>query len=545
MSNFYNKTAVIYMRLSKDDRNDESLSISNQRDIIAAYCLENNIRIVKEFVDDGWKGGNFDRPGFKDMITYLKSASVDLVITKDLSRLGRDMTESSMYAERFFPEHGIRYLAISDNFDSFEDNLLAPFQFAMNDVYIRDASRKIKAVLKQKRKNGQYCSCPPFGYKKAPRDKYLLVPDEETAPIVRYIFECAAKGRGAHDIADELTSSNMITPLKYRVLYRDDFSEVGASRATDTWCYTTVRRIIQNQVYLGNSVFGKTQKVSPKSSVKRAIPESDWIVIEHTHEPLIDNETFELANQTLRVRKERHLEQQAKHTKRINIFRGIAVCENCGTSLVSGGTVYRDEWKSYWYLSCRRIPKRDPKHCDHGARIPYYNLVRLITDELNSFIDLNDEQISNVIKELKNNSDVSEHNAMITARCDAVKKEIANSDKIITKLYLDNINGIISDERLSSMVSAIEEKTSAHRKTLQELEAQFVSDDRTSDYEKFFDIVKRYTHIEELTEDIVRAFIDRIEIGEQSAKHKHKEPVTQNIKIFYKFIGPKELINVN
>ena len=169
MNNFKNSTAVIYMRLSKDDKSDESLSISNQRDIITAYCIENDIRIVKEFVDDGWKGGNFERPGFKNMLAYIQSYRVDLVITKDLSRLGRDMTESSMYAERYFPEHGIRYLAISDNFDSFEDNLLAPFQFAMNDVYIRDASRKIKSVLKQKRKNGQYCTCPPFGYKKAAR----------------------------------------------------------------------------------------------------------------------------------------------------------------------------------------------------------------------------------------------------------------------------------------------------------------------------------------------------------------------------------------
>lgn len=227
---------------------DESSSISNQRMVVERYCRQNNITLVREFKDDGWSGGNFDRPDFQAMMRELERGKVNTVITKDLSRLGRDMRESSYYAEQFFPEHGIHYIAINDNFDSERDNVMAPFQFAMNEVYLRDGSRKVKDVLKAKRESGQYCACPPYGYKKNPRDKNLLVPDEETAPIVQRIFDRAAQGDSARKIALDLAADGVIPPLKYRVLYRDDFSDKGAARASDIWNYTTVKRILKNIV---------------------------------------------------------------------------------------------------------------------------------------------------------------------------------------------------------------------------------------------------------------------------------------------------------
>jgi len=178
------KIAFAYLRLSVEEaQNGESSSIVNQRSIIEHYCQTHGIILVRVFVDDGWSGGNFDRPGFKEMIEALKSGQANMVITKDLSRLGRDMREASYYAEEYFPDHGIRYIAIADNFDNEAENIMAPFQFAMNEVYLRDGSRKVKDVLRNKREKGQYCACPPYGYKKHERNKSLLVPDEVTAPI--------------------------------------------------------------------------------------------------------------------------------------------------------------------------------------------------------------------------------------------------------------------------------------------------------------------------------------------------------------------------
>ena len=203
------------------------------------------------------------------MIAHLKDGLANMVITKNLSKLGRDMSESSYYAETYFPENQIHYIAISDNFDSNEVNIMAPFQFAMNDVYLRDTSRKIKHVINQKRTKGEYCACPPFGYMKN-KDGTALEPDPKTAPIVQKIFAMAHDGKSARAIATALTKNGDITPLKYRVLYRDNFGERGAVRAVDEWNYTTVKRILKNPVYLGRTILGKTKR--PVSNQKRNLP---------------------------------------------------------------------------------------------------------------------------------------------------------------------------------------------------------------------------------------------------------------------------------
>ena len=178
-----------YLRLSNEEaQGGESSSITNQRMIVQNYCKQNGITLVREFVDDGYSGGNFDRPAFQEMMKQLQQGKANTVITKDLSRLGRDMREASYYAEQFFPEHGIHYIAISDNFDTERENLMAPFLFAMNEVYLRDSSRKVKDVIRSKRENGQYCACPPYGYRKDNQNKHRLAPDEMTAPVVLRIF---------------------------------------------------------------------------------------------------------------------------------------------------------------------------------------------------------------------------------------------------------------------------------------------------------------------------------------------------------------------
>ena len=268
-----------YVRLSVDEAGKSvSGSIENQISLIKEYCAKRELIVAAVFQDDGWSGGNFERPGFKKLLEFLRKKSANTVITVDLSRLGRNMREASYYAEEYFPEHGIHFFTISDGFDTARENVFAPFQFAMNEVYLRDGSRKVKDVLRSKRENGQYCACPPYGYRKDTKDKHRLAPDEMTAPVVLRIFEQAARGDSSRKIALDLNEDGVIPPLKYRVLYRDEFSEDGAARASDLWNYTTVKRILKNPVYLGHTLLGKSKKVSVKSKKKIPVPKEDWAV---------------------------------------------------------------------------------------------------------------------------------------------------------------------------------------------------------------------------------------------------------------------------
>lgn len=531
---------ISYLRLSDEDiKKGESESITNQRRFINDYCSRNGITLIGEFVDDGWSGGNFERPGFQSMMRELQKGKVSVVITKDLSRLGRDMREASYYAEQFFPEHGIRYIAINDNFDSEIDNVMAPFQFAMNEVYLRDGSKKVKEVLKNKRENGLYCACPPYGYKKDAHDKNLLIPDENTAPIVRRIFQQAANGDSTRKIAIDLNNDGVMPPLKYRVLYRDNFNERGASRASDYWNYTTVKRVLKNEVYLGHTVLGKTKKVSMKSTKKVKVDKEDWAVTKNTHEPLISEDIFSKAkiNMGRNTKKYEGYERVRK-----SIFSGIVYCAKCGSALCSCGSVYNGEREKYWYLGCTKKRKDMGAPCP-GVRIRYSDLVELIKQDLNLFINMTDEDIREIADELIR-INLSEDAIMSRkGRIEKAKSRISVIDKMISKLYLDNAEGKISDKRLKITVDELEIEYTNLNKILLELEKEEASKETLEgEVLRFFNLVKQYTHIEDLTRDILLTFVDKIEINEKVYSddvvrdtHNNK-PFTQEIKIYYKFI---------
>ena len=386
--------ADAYYRLSDEERKyGESASITNQRTIVREYCEKHGIILVEEFADDGYSGGNFERPGFRAMLEHLKTGKVNTVITKDLSRLGRDMTESSHYAERYFPEHGIRYLAPGSNFDSEDDNLMAPFQFAMNDVYLRDTSRKVKQTLNTKRNNGKYVACPPYGYRKAERTTDQLVPDENTAPVVKMIFDMAASGQSCRSIALRLNEACVMPPLKYRVECRDNFTERGAQRMSDLWNYTTVKRILRNRVYLGHTLLGKSRKVSVKSKKKIKVPEEEWVFTKNTHEPLVTQEKFDLAAHFMG---ENTKANGANPAFRHSIFGGIAYCACCGAAMCSGGSVYNGEREKYWYLVCNNLTSRAQHRCAHGARIRYDDLMEIIRCDLNKMLAFDEGKIRTI-----------------------------------------------------------------------------------------------------------------------------------------------------
>lgn len=534
------KVAFDYLRLSIEEaKNGESSSIANQRMIIQNYCRQNGITLVREFVDDGYSGGNFDRPGFQEMMRQLEQGRANIVITKDLSRLGRDMREASYYAEQFFPEHGIRYIAIADNFDTTHENIMAPFQFAMNEVYLRDGSRKVKDVLKSKRESGQYCACPPYGYQKDPKDKQHLMPDEMTAPVVQRIFKQAAEGDSSRKIALDLNEAGIIPPLKYRVLYRDEFSDEGAARASDLWNYTTVKRILKNEVYLGHTLLGKSRKVSVKSKKKVLVPKEDWVVRENTHPPLVSEELFERAQINLGRGAN---DYRAYDHVRKSIFSGVAVCSKCGYSLCSGGSVYKGEREKYWYLTCTHQRKDITNPCE-GVRIRYEDLMELVRTDINNLMAMSEEEMMDLAEAMA--AEKVDDRALQARKIQKEKSEarLATIDKIITKLYTDNADGRLDDDRLSRMVGDLEREAHGLKVLLAEMNAEDEEEDIRERYERFYQLLQQYTHIERLDRDTLLTFVERIEVGPKEypdgivkATHRN-QPYRQNVRIFYKFIG--------
>ena len=529
-----------YLRLSNEEAQEgESSSITNQRMIVQNYCKQNGITLVREFVDDGYSGGNFDRPAFQEMMRQLSQGKANTVITKDLSRLGRDMRESSYYAEQFFPEHGIHYIAISDNFDTEHENIMAPFLFAMNEVYLRDGSRKVKDVLRNKRENGQYCACPPYGYRKDTEDKHRLAPDERTAPVVQRIFQQASNGDSSRKIALDLNADGVIPPLKYRVLYRDQFSEEGAARASDLWNYTTVKRILKNPVYLGHTLLGKSKKASVKSKKKVPVPKEDWAITENTHPPLISESLYHLAQVNL-GRGSRNY--RAYDQVRKSIFSGIAICAKCGHSLCSCGTVYKGEREKYWYLSCTHQRQDIADPCT-GVRIRYADLLEVVRRDLNAVLAMTPAETEQLFQEALRRFGGEEAGKARRLQKEQAEARLLTIDKVVAKLYTDNAEGRLDDERLCRLVEDLERESAGLRGLLETLKAPDAAQEAEKNYARFFALVRQYTRIESLDREILQTFVERIEVGPkeyssgtQKATHRN-QPYRQSIRIFYRFIG--------
>ena len=284
----------IYIRLSKEDEEkekySESESIQNQRVLLMQYIKENKLNFVSEYVDDGVSGTSFDRPGFNKMIEDIENGKINMVITKDLSRLGRDYVQTGLYTETYFPEHNVRYSAILDNIDTGLDsanNDIAPFKSILNEMYAKDTSKKINSVLQSKRQQGEYLGTAPYGYKKDPDNKYHLIIDEEAAEVVRTIFRKFLEGMGTMQIADYLSEQKIPIP--------SDYNKRNRGNKTITyglWAQSTVRFILSNEIYTGTVVQGKRKKVSFKSKKFVDVPEENWIRKEDMHEAIISKDDF-------------------------------------------------------------------------------------------------------------------------------------------------------------------------------------------------------------------------------------------------------------
>ena len=533
--------ADIYLRLSSEEAGrGESTSITNQRLIIRQYCDTHNIGIVREFIDDGYSGATFKRPGFASMMAHLASGGVNMVITKDLSRLGRDMMESSYYAERVFPDMGVRYIAIGDSFDSEETNLMAPFQFAMNDVYLRDTSRKIRQVLQSKRQRGEYCAAPPFGYMKNPLDKTRLVPNPDTAPIVQRIFRMAVAGATCHKIATVLTDECVVTPSRYKASVSQTYTDRGLAQVVDHWCHTTVKRILRNEVYLGKTQLGKTKKPSLKSNRKVTVPKDAWYQFDDTHQALVTQQDFDTAQRLLCVHAKNWRDGDGV---RHSVFNGVAFCAHCGSAMCSAGTTYKGERFRYWFLYCNAPTRSGQRECEHRARIRYHDLVHIVTAELRRLLAMTNDERHAIVTEACRRTRAA--NVYTDQRTPAdIEAKIASLQRAMSRLYTDNASGLIDETTFVSMLKTLSADLQTAETALREItKVRDTQDAVKGRYDKFFDLLDRYTNIDTLTQEIVHAFIDRIEVSEAilpdgySVRTHHSIPVQQTIKIYYKFIG--------
>ncbi len=294
------RRAGLYMRLSKEDGRGEGSSIGGQRALLRSYADRHGFLICREYVDDGYSGTNFDRPGFIQMIADIEEGAIDAVLTKDLSRLGRNYLGSGELTEVYFPEHGVRLVAVGDDYDSERGgDDMAPFRHVMNEMYARDISKKIRSALYTKMEQGQYIgSFAPYGYRKDGDNKNRLIPDREAAEVIQNIFEWAAEGQCSAAIARQLNDRGIPVPLDYRR------ARAGKSVQGLHWTASGVCKILSNAVYLGHTVQGKNRKASFRAEKCRSRPKESWIVVEHTHEPLVSPERFEQAKRRGRLFKQ-------------------------------------------------------------------------------------------------------------------------------------------------------------------------------------------------------------------------------------------------
>lgn len=366
-----------------------------------------------------------------------------------------------------------------------------------------------------------------------------MVPDEATAPVVLRIFEQAANGDSSRKIALDLNNDGVIPPLKYRVLYRDEFSAEGAARASDLWNYTTVKRILKNPVYLGHTLLGKSKKVSVKSKKKVPVPRDDWAVTENTHPPLVSNALYERAQANL-GRGSR--DYRAYDHVRKSIFSGIAVCAKCGYSLCSCGTVYKGEREKYWYLSCTHQRQDITNPCE-GVRVRYADLLEIVRQELNALLTMTDEQVEIMVHEALKRFGDEENRKAKKQQKEQAEARLLTIDKIVTKLYTDNAEGRLDDERLSRLVGELEKESAGLRSLLDERKVPDTAQETEDNYTRFFALARQYTHIEKLDRETLQTFVERIEVGPkelpegQQKATSRNQPYRQRIRIFYRFIG--------
>lgn len=519
------KITALYCRLSQDDMlQGESNSITNQKAILKKYAEDNGFSNTVYYVDDGVSGTTFERDGFKAMMTDVEAGKVSTVITKDLSRLGRDYLKTGEYIEIIFPDYDVRYIAINDGVDTFKsENEFMAFKNIFNDWYARDTSKKIRAVFKAKGQSGKPLSYPIYGYKRSETDKNLWVIDEEPAEVVRKIFRLCIKGYGPTQIARILTEEGILTPTAYALSQGRDNGHKNAK--LHRWGSETISGILEKPEYCGHTVNFRTHVKSYKNKKRVDNPKEDWLIFENTHEAIVTKHEFDLV-QELRKNKRR----LTKHEE-VNQFSGMVYCADCGKKmyLCRATSLTTDQE----HMKCATYAKDKDGCTAHFIRTIV--LKEIVLSELNKLLVNVRESEEEFVQAAMDNS-VQNQSSELSKAKKALKqseKRIAELDRLFTRLYEDNVSGKISDERFAMMSAGYEDEQKKLKATASKLTAYIdTAKQKSTDVNDFIKVVQKYEHITELSPEIMHELIEKIIVH---APDKSSGYRTQEIEIYYRF----------
>ena len=504
ISNPMDYHAGLYIRLSKEDESEgPSQSVQNQESLLREFVQQHRLSVYDTYIDDGWSGTNFDRPAFQRMIADIEAKKVNMVITKDLSRLGRDYILTGHYMERYFPEHRVRYISLLDGIDTGVDstaNDITPFRAIMNDMYAKDISKKIKSVKRDKQRKGQFIGGKPvYGYKMHPTEKNKIVIDEEVAPIVRRIFALALSGMSCRNIATLLNQEGVPTPATYAGL-----PVARPGPYTGLWSSERISDMLQNETYIGNMVQGRSVKISYKSKKCLKQNPANWVVVEGTHEPLVDRETFQ---------KVRMLVNSRRHTRSRTydfLLKGLIFCHECGYPL----TVLNrknSKGEDVLYFVCRtyqRFTKAGVCTCHSIKEKTVTDVVIAKVREVCQAY-LNPDELLPVAQEAMENAG---KRSSLETELQALQSKIDSLTANLDRMYTDRLSGLLPEADFQRIFGRIKLEREQMEEKRQELELRQKSPVRSEDRAR--ELVQRFIETAGESRELLVSLIERVELTE-------------------------------
>ena len=528
---------ALYMRLSRDDENfGDSVSIETQRTILRQYAAEHSLHVFSEYVDDGWSGTNFERPGFQRMMDDVEAGKVNCIVTKDLSRFGREHVMMDYYLEFLFPEKQVRYIAVTENEDT-EKGLsdFVPFKNLFNEWFAKDTSRKVKAALHAKFAAGQRTfAYAPLGYKRHPEVKNALAIDEETRWIVEKIFDLAVHGAGAAKITRILVNEKVPTPGWINYNRDGTFANIYAGAPKEkayAWTIAQVKSILKDETYIGNSIHNKQTNISYKNKKKVRKTKEEWFRVENTHEPLVSKEDFARVQDLIATRRRQQKDGSTQ------IFSGLVKCADCGWSLAFNTN--RQNKKPYSYYHCSKNSQGLHQCTMHYIRYDVLYTYVLARIQYWSYQAQMDEE--RLLQRLLKNGDRQRAASQKkqTAELDKAEKRKAELDRLFARMYEDWATGRITEYNFNMLSQKYQTEQQELAQKVEALQTALAAQQQSAaDAEKWVRLVKQYTNPTELTAELLNALIEKILVHE--AVKNPDGTKDQEIEIYYRFIGKVE-----
>ena len=538
------KITALYERLSRDDdQTGDSNSIVNQKKYLESYAAQMGYEYCVHYTDDGWSGGNFERPSWKRLIADIEAGKVAHVIVKDMSRVGRDYLQTGFYTEVFFRQHNVHFVAIANGVDSNDQNSneFAPFLNIMNEWYLRDLSRKQRTAIRVKGESGKpTTNCAIYGYKKDPNDKYHWLIDEEAAAVVRRIFRLTIEGNGPYEIARIFFDDKIETPAVY---FGKQNKGIWKSKEEFqnpyNWSGYIVAQILSKPEYMGHTVNFRSHKQSYKDKNSIKNPEDEWLIFENTHEAIVDKETWELAQ------KLRKTPRRIDTMGEANPLTGLLYCADCGEKMYNhrsrGGTENNPYPSDFFDCSSYTLAHQKRTKACCGHYIGTKSLRTLILETIRSVSTFAISNREEFMEKVRAASQLRQAEAAkdTKRKLNKDRKRITELDTIIKKLYESFAVGRISEERFDSLLTEYEEEQKSLRTSVSDMEERLSGfEEDTNRAEQFLALAKKYTDFSELTTPMINEFIDKILVH---APEKVDGDRMQEVEIYLKFIGHFEL----